>query len=210
MELLEIPLGSILLGDWNPNTMDENMRARLRRCIELFDVVVPLVVRQLESGSFESIGGAQRAMTLRAMGYATAPCVVVKADDTEARLLAQALNRIHGEDDLGLRAELVRRVLEFLPQEEVLSLLPDSAESLGSLLTMGQETIAEYLQNWQRAKSARLKHMTFQLAEPQLVTVEKALDLALSVCSPTGANPNSRGNALTDICRFYLEHGGVL
>ena len=34
----------------------------------------------------------------------SAPCVVLEADDINARLLAQALNRIQGEDDLGVKA----------------------------------------------------------------------------------------------------------
>lgn len=84
-------------------------------------------------------------------------------NDARARLLAQAFNRIQGEDDLGLRAELIRQVLEALPQEDVLSLLPETAESLAALSSLGQEGMADHLQNWQRAQLARLKHLQFQL-----------------------------------------------
>ncbi len=82
---------------------------------------------------------------LKELGVDPAPCVVVEADDANARLLAQALNRIQGHDDLGLQAELVREVLQSLPPEEVLSLLPDTAQSLQALSALGQQTMADYL-----------------------------------------------------------------
>ena len=51
---------------------------------------------------------------------------------------------------LGLRAELVREVLERLPLEEVLSVLPETSESLQALSSLGQEDMAEYLVKWQK------------------------------------------------------------
>ena len=69
-------------------------------------------------------------------------------------LLAQALNRIEGDDDLGLKAVLIQNVLETLPQEEVLDLLPESCGSLKALATLGQETMASYLEKWQQVQAA--------------------------------------------------------
>ncbi len=79
-----------------------------------------------------------------------APCVVVSADDAEARLLAQALNHIAGTEDIGLRAETLRRILESLSQDEVLALLPETAESLEQLTSMGEEDLSEHLRAWNR------------------------------------------------------------
>ena len=50
---------------------------------------------------------------------------VVNLDDTHAQLLAQALNHIGGEGNLGLKAELMREVLADLPEEQVLSALQE-------------------------------------------------------------------------------------
>ena len=134
MKLVDLPLDQILEAPWNPNRMDDATRSRLRQSIKRFDLIVPLVVRQIEEKRYEAVGGAQRLSVLREMGISSTKCVVVHADDKEARLLSQALNRISGEDDLGLRAELLNEVLESFPQNDVLSLLPETAASLNAMV----------------------------------------------------------------------------
>ena len=112
---------------------------------------------------------------------------------------------LQGEDYLGLRAELVREVLEALPKEEILSLLPETAESLEALSSLGQENMADYLQNWQRAQQARLKHLQFQLTPAQLEVVQEALAQYLPQAKQSqGENPNARGTALYLLCKYYL------
>ena len=47
-----------------------------------------------------------------------------QADDTQARLLTQALHAIHGEDDLNRKAALVKDILAAMLAEEVAGILP--------------------------------------------------------------------------------------
>lgn len=205
MKVTELPLDRIKEAPWNANRMDPAMRTRLRHSIERFQVVVPLVVRPI-GDLYETIGGAQRLTVLQELGLTSVPCVVVEIDDGEARLLSQALNRIQGEDDLGLRAELLREVFEKLPQDRVLTLLPETAQSLQALASLGQEDVAGYLRSYQQARSARLKHLTFQFTSEQLAVVEAALVQALAGLKENGSgNPNVRGNALVLICESYME-----
>ena len=143
------------------------------------------------------------------MGHAKVPCVIVQVDDAEARLLAQALNRIQGQDDLGLRAEAIRHVLETMPREEVLAVLPETADSLEALLELGEADLAQHLQAWQRAQPARLRHLTFQLVPSQLEVVEEALKRAIESTIGNADNPNRRGNALFEICRSYISISGA-
>jgi ParB family transcriptional regulator, chromosome partitioning protein len=206
MKIVDIPVQQIHEAAWNPNAMDAVMHSRLRRSIQRFGLVVPLVVRPVAGECYETIGGAQRLAVLQELGINPVPCVVVEGDDAHARLLAQALNRIQGQDDLGLQAELIREVLQSLPQEEVLSLLPDTAQSLQALSALGQETMADYLQNWQQAQGARLKHLQFQLTPIQLEVVEEALTQLLPQAkAEPGDSPNARGTALYLLCQAYLE-----
>jgi ParB family transcriptional regulator, chromosome partitioning protein len=206
MKVIDVPLEQIHVAHWNPNQMDEIMRSRLRRSIERFGLVVPLVVRPVTGDGYQTIGGAQRLAVLKELGVAPAPCVVVEADDANARLLAQALNRIQGQDELGLQAELIKEVLQSLPQEEVLRLLPETAQSLQALSSLGQETMADYLKNWQNAQAARLKHLQFQLTSAQLEIVEEALTQLLPQAKNAPRdNPNARGTALYLLCEAYLE-----
>ena len=144
------------------------MTDRLKASLGRYGMVQNLVVRRMGDGRYEVLSGNQRLQVLRELGYPEAPCVVVQLDDVHARLPAQALNRVQGEDGLGVKAELIREVLEALPKEEILSLLPRTAASLQALSSLGQEGMADYLQNWQRAQQARLKHLQFQLTPAQL------------------------------------------
>ena len=47
MELTNLSIEQIRVAPWNPNYLDEAMHRRLRRSIERFDLVTPLVVRRI-------------------------------------------------------------------------------------------------------------------------------------------------------------------
>ena len=209
MQVVELLTQSVQVPEWNANVMDDAMRGRLEEAIQRFGLVVPLVVRELGEGWYETIGGAQRLAVLQELGLPTVPCVVVHADDVEARLLSQCLNRIAGSDDLGLKGELLHKVLEVLPQTEVMQLLPETTESLQALASLGQQDLASYVQNWQQSQAARLKHLTFQSTPAQLEVIEEALARVMPQVSKNGGeNPNPRGNALYLLCKAYLELTG--
>ena len=206
MNVLELPIKAVTSAGWNPNQMDDFMADKLRGSIQRFGWVVPLVVRELATGRYETIGGAQRLGIAQDMGFDQVPCVVVDADDLEARLLGQCLNRIAGDDDLGLKAELIQELLCSLPQEEITKLLPETAGSLNALASPGQVDMASHLIAWQEAQQARLKHMQFQLTSAQLEVVDEALaKVMLEARSAAGDNPNVRGTALYLLCKRILE-----
>jgi ParB family chromosome partitioning protein len=206
MQVFDISVDSITAAHWNPNQMDDLMTTKLRESIRRFGLVVPLVVRELTLGRYETIGGAQRLVIAQELELDRVPCVVVDADDLEARLLGQCLNRIAGDDDLGLKAELIRELLDSLPQEEVLKLLPETASSLSALASLGQDDMASHLMAWQEAQQARLKHMQFQLTSAQLEVVDEALARVMQEAKSTGGDsPNVRGTALYLLCKRILE-----
>ena len=206
MQILDIPVSDISAAPWNANEMDPEMHAKLLRSIERFGLVVPLVIWEVISGVYETIGGAQRLHALRRLGYFTVPCVVVRSDDGNARLLSQALNHVAGQDNPGLRGEVLRRILEATPEPEVAELLPGPLERLKELTRIGQEDLAEYLHKRLQSHEARLEHLVFQLSREQIAIVRSALRRAGG--APQGGkerNPNRRGNALAAICEKYLE-----
>jgi ParB family chromosome partitioning protein len=205
MKIVEIGTDQIEVPDGNPNEMDDSMRDRLGESIRRFGLVVPLVVRPVGTKRFETVGGAQRLGVVRDIGIESIPCVVVEANDAEARLLSQALNHIAGQDNLGLRADIVRHLLEDFSTKDIQAVLPDSIDSLKGIASLGQSDIAKQLKAWQTAQSARLRHLQFQLASSQLQMVEEALERANSESSTDSTNPNRRGNALYKLCKTYLE-----
>jgi ParB family transcriptional regulator, chromosome partitioning protein len=191
---------------WNPNHLDAAGMRRLRESLARYGLVQPLVVRTLASHRYEVLNGNHRLRVLNDLTIKTVPCVVVDADDAEAMLLAEALNGIHGDDDLAMKGAVLKKILADVPPEEVLSLLPETAESLQALSTIGQEDLAEHLQAWQRAQAARLRHMQLQLSAEQMETVEKALGMVMAKARhSSNDNPNVRGTAIYLLAEFYLE-----
>lgn len=208
MQIVELPLDNLKEAPWNANEMDPAMLDHLAESISRYGMVQNLVVRPLSDGFYEVLSGNQRLRVLHDRGHAVVPCMVIDLDDARARLLAQALNRVHGEDDLGLKAELLREVIESMPQQEVLALLPETAESLAELASLGQESMAEYLQGWQKAQQARLKHLQVQLIPSQLEIVEEALARFIPMARKSlGDSPNAKGTALFLLCSEYLQQG---
>lgn len=206
MRVVEIPLKHLHEAPWNPNHMDEAMLERLKKSLSRYGLVVPLVVRPTGDFEYEVISGNQRLKAVADIGLEDVPCVLVNLSDSEAMLLAQALNGIRGEDDLATKGALFRKVLESVPESDILSLLPETQSSLSTLATINEGDLAEHLQAWEEAQSARLNHFQLQLTRQQLDTVQEAVSLILPRAKEeeTG-NPNSRGTAVYLLCKFYLE-----
>jgi ParB family chromosome partitioning protein len=205
MEIVELPIEVLKEAAWNVNQPNEAMLQRLRSSIQQFGFVQNLVVRPIGS-EYEVLSGNQRLKLLREFNVSKVPCVIVNLDDAHARLFAQALNHIHGDDDLGLRAELIREVLKTIPEQEVLAILPDTMVGLKGMATLGQETMTGYLQNWEKARAVRLRNLLFKLTPEQLQIVEAAINEILPEARrQQGVSPNSRGTALYLICKSYLE-----
>ena len=205
MKIIELPIEALKEAPWNVNQVDDSMMQRLRTSIGKYGLVQNLVVRQI-ANDYEVLSGNHRLRLLHELLIKKVPCVVVDVDDAHARLLAQALNHIHGDDDLGLRAELIREVMQVLPEEEVLAVLPDTMDGLKGMANLGQETMTGYLQNWEKARAARLRNLLFKLTSDQLQTVEAAVAQILPQARlQQGINPNARGTALYLICKSFLD-----
>jgi ParB family chromosome partitioning protein len=213
LEIQEIPIDLLREAPWNPNEADEPTLRRLGSSLQRFGIVVPLVVRAL-GDAFEVLSGNQRLRVLREQRTETAPCVEVEADDTQARLLTQALNAIHGEDDLNRKAALVKEILAAMPAEEVAAILPGTADALRGLSSIGQtspESLGDQLAAWsqvQQARAAVKLHVTsFPFSDQQKEVVEEAVARALPRVTGSEA-PNRRALALVAVCTDWLQGRG--
>ena len=148
----------------------------------------------------------ERLQQIKLIGWTSAPCVVVDLGDAEAKLLAQSLAHIHGQEDLGLRAELMREILATISQDQVLKVLPETPASLQAMASMGEEEMAGYLKNFQAAQRAKLRHLNLQLTQAQLEVVEEALGRFLTAAKENqGGSPNLRGTAMYLLCQKSLD-----
>jgi len=136
MQVVDIPLSSLVEAPWNPNRMPLGLLARLRRSVTTFGLVEPLVARPHPSGQgrYEIVSGNQRLRLYRELGLEAAPVVVVEVDDARARLLASVLNRTRGTDDRAEYARLLAEVLESFSPADVAGLLPETEATLARVL----------------------------------------------------------------------------
>jgi ParB family transcriptional regulator, chromosome partitioning protein len=207
MNIIEIPIEKLNHAPWNPNQLDSAGIERLTESLSRYGLVEPLVVRKIKDNEFEVLSGNQRLKAIASLGYKTVPCVILNLNDAEAMLLAQALNNLHGEDDQVMKGNLIKTVLSSIPEDKVLSLLPETAESLKSITQFNQEDLAEHLQAWQEAQAARLKHMIVQLTDNQHSLVQDAIKRIMpNVKEDDSGSPNNRGTAIFLLCKFYLDH----
>jgi ParB family chromosome partitioning protein len=87
-----------------------------------------------------------------------------------------------------------------------MSVLPDALAGLTGIGAIGRETVAAYLQNWEKARAIRLRNLLFKLTPDQLQTVEAAVEQLLPETRlQPGINPNTRGTALYLLCKSFLN-----
>ena len=205
MQVHEIQIELLEPASWNSNVMEPEMLDRLRNSLDTFGLIQPLVVRKLDGGKYEIIGGSHRFRVLTETGATTAPCVIIDTDGASSRLLAQALNRIEGEEDPGLQSESFKKILESYRESDLLTLLPETPEGLRELRNLGSLSPDEYSSAWQRKKRDRLRHFRFRVSKEQLPIIERAISLVAPESLDDPTNPNRRDNALVRICQAFIE-----
>ena len=210
MNIIDLPLRQLIPAPWNSNSMSAPMLDRLTASIRSYDLLVPLIVRLIGTMVYEVLSGNQRLTVVEGLGFKTAPCIIVALDDAHARLLAQAINSLRGVDDLGMRAEVLRTVLEHIPEGDVLAVLPESAESLRQLASVGQQDMADYLRASEQVRAARLHHFSAQLTSEQSAFVDSVLHtFREQVRAGDDGNPNVSGLALYRLCQAYIDLRGA-
>ena len=148
----------------NPRQMSKEELEKLKRSIQQFGFVEPLVVRKQDN---TIIGGHQRWEAAKALGLAAVPVVYVDLTGAQAKALNLALNKIHGEWDLPKLGELLEELRDLPDLDETLSGFDDrEIETLLSELERQQlpapweesfDVAAEMLQAQRHAAPTRVK-----------------------------------------------------
>jgi DNA modification methylase len=115
LEIVHVPIESVNPAPYNPRQMPPEELEKLKRSIQRFGFVEPLVV-QLKGRVV--IGGHQRLEAARQLGFTTVPVVLVDVSDEEAKILNLALNKIQGKWDTMRLASLFSE-LRILPTPEL-------------------------------------------------------------------------------------------
>ncbi|MPZ51029.1 MAG: DNA methylase N-4 [Dehalococcoidia bacterium] len=103
-EVVEVPIDDLRPDPANPRRIADDQSEALTRSIQTFGFLQPMLAR-LEDRVV--IGGHQRLLVARRLGYKTVPTIFLDITREQARVLNLALNRISGDWDQELLARLL-------------------------------------------------------------------------------------------------------
>src|SRR3990172_3502418 len=109
IKIEHLPIEDLRPDPANPRKIAESELEALTRSIQEFGLVDPIIARRDDKSV---IGGHQRLLAARRLGYKTVPVVFLDLSNEQARLLNLALNKISGDWD----EELLARMLSELDQ----------------------------------------------------------------------------------------------
>lgn len=106
MSVEYVSVNSLRGAEYNPRKWDKSAEDQLKKSIEKFGVVDPIIVNSAEERKGIVIGGNFRVTVLKSLGYTEVPAIYVNIPDIEKeKELNIRLNKNQGEFDLDLLAE---------------------------------------------------------------------------------------------------------
>lgn len=120
-------LNELKPSPYNPRKIDETTLLKLKKSIEEFGYVEPIIVNTI-TGNI--VGGNQRLKALQMLGAKEAEVIKIELDEKKEKLLNLALNKIQGDwnqDKLG-------EILEELQEDQDLYLSGFDSEEIENIL----------------------------------------------------------------------------
>jgi len=118
LKIEHVPIDQLRPWPGNPRMMPPAEPEKLKRSVEEFGFVEPVVVRKQDH---TVIGGHQRVEAARALGHTSVPVVHIDVTEAQAKALNLALNKIHGAFDLPRLATLLEELSDLPDLDETLS-----------------------------------------------------------------------------------------
>lgn len=106
MELKKLPIASLIPAEYNPRKAlkpGDKEYEKIKNSIQEFGYCEPVIV----NADMTIIGGHQRVTVLQDLGYTEIDCIVIDIDKTKEKALNIALNKITGEWNKELLADLI-------------------------------------------------------------------------------------------------------
>src|SRR4051794_17366622 len=104
VQIVQIPIDDLHPDPANPRRISDAELEALTRSLREFGFVQPVLAR---AGSGLVIGGHQRLLAARRLGWKQVPVIFLEVGDEQAKLLNLALNKISGDWDDDLLARLL-------------------------------------------------------------------------------------------------------
>ncbi len=107
MEFKKLQIDSLIPASYNPRKKlkpGDSEFEKIKNSITEFGYVDPVIINK----DMTVIGGHQRITVLKELGYTEIDCVVIEIDKTKEKALNMALNKISGEWNKELLADLIK------------------------------------------------------------------------------------------------------
>lgn len=119
---------------WNTNVVSPENQHKLEESIRRFGLFKPIVVRELQDGSRQIIGGEHRYEAARSLGYSEIQVVNLgRIDDKKAKEISLVDNGRYGADDTLQLAELLEQI--GVGADELSSFMPYSESDFASIFS---------------------------------------------------------------------------
>lgn len=119
---------------WNTNVVSPDNERKLEESIRRFGFTRPIVVRELDSGELEILGGAHTTAAAIRLKIKTVPVFNLgKVDDTRAKEISLIDNARYGADDTLQLAALLESL--GVGSDDLISFLPYTNADLDSILS---------------------------------------------------------------------------
>lgn len=127
-----VPINELKKAEYNPRKISENEMRRLKKSIQEFGFVDPVIANKRTGRENIIIGGHQRIEAAKELGYVTVPVTYVDLDEEKEKMLNTALNRISGEWD---EDKLVQLLIDLDKKNADLTLTGFTDREIDRLLT---------------------------------------------------------------------------
>jgi hypothetical protein len=202
MNIKTFALKDLTPAEYNPRSITPEALSGLKRSIEEFGYIQPIIVNTHNGNAPTIVGGHQRLKAMLAQGVKAAKCVVVDFDPIKEKAANVALNAetISGDWELeGLEAILEELKFEFPEFEDV------NLDDLAGSLEIDLEEIPEHDPELPTGDHSGLRVATFTFSEEQFQLVDSLIKEEIKanpiLDDPSGLNENKNGNALYWICK---------
>lgn len=132
LEIEWVDPSALQKNPWNTNIVSPENETKIEESLDRFGVFKPILVRQLDDGQLEILGGEHRTEAARRKGMETVPIINLGLlDDTKAKEIGLIDNGRYGSDDALKLADL----LTSLDDHDLASFLPYSDGELETLFS---------------------------------------------------------------------------
>lgn len=107
LKVVDVLLADLEPAAWNPRTLSSKDKNDLKRSLDNFGCVEPLLVRKED---MSIIGGHQRYYVALELGWPDIPCVILDLTETQAKVLNVGLNKISGDWETDKLQELLAEI----------------------------------------------------------------------------------------------------